>query len=111
MPASSDELIFTVRSTKLNHLLARLDGLLLVLKSCKARSCTHPWETLHPAGDVKDLHDALDARYDKFYELEQEKVEFSKCEKGYIIESEGPQIAKSFGQVGPRGGKLWSELV
>lgn len=60
---------------------------------------------------MKNLHDALNTKYDEFYELEQEKVEFSKCEKGYIIKSEGPQTAKSFGHMEPRGGKLWSELV
>ncbi len=98
----------------LHALLARLDSLLLVLKTCKARACTHPWEVLHPAGDVRDLHDALRPEYDDFYETQQDRVSFSKCEKGYILESEGPTGIKSYAsieEIGARGGSRWSELV
>jgi len=100
-------------STNLFHLLPRLDSLILVLKTCKTRSCTHPWEVLHPEGDVKTLHDALHKKFDHFYETEQERVSFTKCEKGYILESEGAIGAKSFSinEVGARGGRMWSELV
>jgi N-acetylglucosamine-6-sulfatase len=77
------------KPTTLSHLLARLDALLMVLKTCKARQCTHPWEYLHPQGHVKNLHDALDERYDEYYEEKMERVEYTKCEKGYILESEG----------------------
>ena len=85
----------------------------MVLKTCKARSCTHPWESLHPAGNVNNLHDALNVRYDDFYELEQDKVRYEKCEKGYILESEGPRYVKAFSadDVEVRGGALWGELV
>lgn len=68
---------------------------MMVLKSCKRRGCTHPWETLHPRGDVHSLADALAESYDSFYE-EQPKVSFSSCELGYIVEAEGPQHANSF---------------
>lgn len=101
----------TGRRTSLGNLLSRLDALLLVLKTCKARVCTHPWETLHPHGDVQNLHDALDTKFDDFYNLEQEKVQFTKCERGYILESEGPTQALSFDAVRPRGGAMWAELV
>lgn len=99
--------------TTLKHLLSRLDSLVLVLKTCKARSCTHPWETLHPAGDVRTLHDALHQSFDDFYEIEQARVQYSKCEKGYILESEGPSDVKAFlvEEIGARGGASWSELV
>ncbi|KAK3071106.1 hypothetical protein LTR53_009240 [Teratosphaeriaceae sp. CCFEE 6253] len=80
----------TDATTSLKHLLARLDSLLMVLKTCKARACTHPWEVLHPLGDVRSLHHALDPRFDDFYEVRQERVRFTKCETGYIAESEGP---------------------
>lgn len=63
----------------------------MVLKTCRARSCTHPWETLHPTGDVRNLHDALAAKFDDFYDVKQGRVQFLKCEKGYIAESEGPR--------------------
>ena len=83
----------------------------MVLKTCKARTCTHPWETLHPAGNVNDLYDALNPRFDEFYESQQERVRFTKCEKGYIPESEGPTAVKTFEEIGARGGRMWSELV
>ncbi|OAP55881.1 hypothetical protein AYL99_10033 [Fonsecaea erecta] len=105
-----------IATTTLRHLISRLDALVMVLKTCKARTCTHPWETLHPDGDVDNLQDALAARYDDFYELQQERVRFDRCEKGYILESEGPRHVKAFvpgpgGDMGPRGGGQWSELV
>ncbi|EME40308.1 hypothetical protein DOTSEDRAFT_66113 [Dothistroma septosporum NZE10] len=73
-----------------SKLLHRLDALLMVLKTCKGRECTHPWEVLHPKGDVHDLHDAVNPQYDHFYEHEQQRVKFDRCEKGYNLESEGP---------------------
>ena len=54
---------------------------------------------LHPAGDVKNLHDALAGEFDNFYEVQQEKVYFTQCEKAYIAESEGPMGAKSYAMV------------
>lgn len=99
--------------SSIKHILARLDSLLVVLKTCKGRQCTHPWEVLHPKGDVRDLHAALNTEYDDFYLLEQERVYFSKCEKGYIAESEGPDGVKAWTveDVGARGGSRWQDLV
>ena len=86
--------------------LHRLDSLMMVLKSCKARECTHPWETLHPTGNVQSLHDALTPRFDKYYAEEVDRVSFSRCEKGYILDAEGPQHVSAF-----RDGLHWSEWV
>ncbi|KAK5138261.1 hypothetical protein LTR08_003322 [Meristemomyces frigidus] len=86
----------TTNPYELKRLIARLDTLLVVLKTCKARECTHPWEVLHPAGDVRNLRDALHASFDEFYEVQQERVYFTQCEKAYIAESEGPMGAKSY---------------
>lgn len=101
----------------LSALLPRLDALLLVLKTCKTRSCIHPWETLHPDGSVLNLHDALDEKFDSFYVNEVDRIAFTRCEQGYILESEGPSEVRGFGtggqrvKVWPRGGAMWSELV
>jgi len=91
----------TTSSTTFTHLLPRLDALLAVLKTCKGRACTHPWSVLHPANDVSDLHDALDARFDEYYEvrLQDQRVHFTKCEKGYIAESEGPDGIEPLGMM------------
>ena len=84
-----------------SHTFSRLDALLAVLKTCKGRACTHPWSVLHPANDVSDLHDALDARFDEYYEvrLQDQRVHFTKCEKGYIAESEGPDGIEPLGMM------------
>ncbi|KFY03339.1 hypothetical protein O988_01570 [Pseudogymnoascus sp. VKM F-3808] len=82
----------TLLGFPVSKVVARLDTLLFVLKSCKGEVCVKPWETLHPEGDVHTLHDALSASFDNFYEIEQTRVSFTSCEPGYIISAEGPQF-------------------
>ncbi|EFX06431.1 arylsulfatase [Grosmannia clavigera kw1407] len=72
--------------------VARLDALLLVLKSCRGRTCVRPWAELHPDDDVHSLQDALAVPFDRFYEQEQLKVAYSRCEPGYLVDAEGPQF-------------------
>lgn len=81
---------------RLVHLLPRLDALLMVLKTCAGKTCTQPWDVLHPAKAVRNLKDALDSQYDDFYEVQQERIQFDKCEKGYILESEGPVKVRGY---------------
>ncbi|KAH6868869.1 arylsulfatase precursor [Thelonectria olida] len=78
------------------ELTARLDSLLLTLKSCKAKVCRRPWEALFPSGQVHDLRRAMHKKYDSFF-LEQEKVTFSACLKGYITSAEGALKSKPYG--------------
>ncbi|KAI9155026.1 Arylsulfatase [Paramyrothecium foliicola] len=78
----------------LDKVIARLNSLLLVLKSCKGSTCSQPWRALHPSGDVDTLEAALSPRFDEFYKT-QAQVKFDHCEKGYIVESEGPQFEKN----------------
>ncbi|KAL2268223.1 hypothetical protein VTJ83DRAFT_3069 [Remersonia thermophila] len=92
-----------------DKVIARLDALLFVLKSCKGGTCTKPWAALHPAGNVQTLRDALSPRFDAFYEHEQEKVKYNRCEMGYIVDAEGPQF-ETHGAV-YRQGARWSEWV
>ncbi|KAH9902356.1 Arylsulphatase [Xylariomycetidae sp. FL2044] len=87
----------SARSTTLNgyatdQLVSRLDALMMVLKSCKGDTCIRPWQALHPAGNVENLSDAMAARFDSFYNEDQAKVAFDRCEAGYIIDAEGPQF-------------------
>lgn len=81
----------TILGLSLDKVIPRLDALLLVLKSCKGSSCSQPWASLHPWGDVGSLKNALAPEYDDFYER-QTKVEYSRCEMGYIVDAEGPQF-------------------
>lgn len=69
---------------------------MMVLKSCKQQSCIHPWKSLHPLGNVHSLLSALSPEYDDFYR-EQVKVSYTRCEGGYIVESEGSQDFQVFG--------------
>lgn len=92
------------RPLLLSHLLPRLDTLLMVLKTCSGETCTNPWKVLHPSNEddddvddtgkksVRNLRNALDERFDEFYEGRWrggERVGFERCEMGYILESEG----------------------
>ena len=79
----------TVFGYDLNKLSSRLNGLLLALKACVGWSCTHPWETLHPQGNVHNLKQAMDPRYDDFYLFQQHQVTFSECGQYYIPSLEG----------------------
>ncbi|KAJ7466935.1 arylsulfatase [Mycena latifolia] len=72
------------------QLVARMDALTMVLKSCKSDSCRNPWNVLHPQGDVQNLGDAMAHKFDAFY-ASQPKVSFSECQPGYLIQDEGPQ--------------------
>lgn len=73
----------------LSEAVARLDALLMVLKTCIGVECTKPWLQLHPQGNVNTLKDALSSDYDAFYSSQQ-KVSFTACKQGYIVEYEGP---------------------
>jgi len=99
---------YKISGRNIKDVIVRLDALMMVLKSCKASSCTDPWKVLHPQGDVSDLPSALSSGLDTFYE-EQPKVSFSKCELGYIVESEGPQIPFVFGQGASHDGSFLQE--
>lgn len=95
-PPNNNTTTLLPRSIPLVTLLPRLDALLMVLKSCKGRTCTHPWSVVHPAGDVTSLGEALREEFDDFYQTQQNKVVFDKCEKGYFPESEGPMSVRPF---------------
>ncbi|KAJ4291443.1 hypothetical protein N0V88_006037 [Collariella sp. IMI 366227] len=99
----------TLLGVPFDKVIARLDALLFVLKSCKGQTCVRPWHALHPNGNVQNLHDALSSRFDVFYEKQQKKVSYNRCEMGYILGSEGPQF-ETDGLV-YRQGARWSEWV
>ncbi|KAI1055989.1 hypothetical protein LB506_009256 [Fusarium annulatum] len=88
---ASTALLGTITGEVLN----RLDALMLVLKSCKGNTCIEPWKILHPEGGVASLKDALQAKFNAFYK-EQVKVRFDRCEYGYLIDAEGPQVGYEY---------------
>ena len=93
---------YKIANRELPQIIARLDALMLVLKSCEGDACRYPWRQLHPAGKVNSLADALDSGFDTFY-ANQPKVSFSSCENGYIISAEGPQTFNAYGVSAKRG--------
>jgi hypothetical protein len=93
----------------ISKVVARLDSLLFVLKSCTGETCVQPWQSLHPDGNVLTLRDALSAKFDDFYEVQQIKVEFNRCERGYIINAEGPQFERE--GIAFRDGLPWHQWV
>ena len=74
---------------RIDKLVSRVDALLLTLKACEGEVCTRPWETLHPKGNVRNLKDAMNPRFDNFYMERQKKVTFSECANGYLPWLEG----------------------
>jgi hypothetical protein len=108
LPSSNPESA-TILGLPVSKIASRLDSLLFVLKSCKGEQCVNPWKALHPYGEVSTLEDALETRFDAFYEIEQVRIKYDRCEAGYIIDAEGPQF-ETDGLVF-RDGVKWSEWV
>lgn len=69
----------------------RLNGVLLVSKSCSETSCRNPWTTLHPDGSVKNLRDALNKKHDKFYSA-LPRVAFKECLSYQHTDNEAPYL-------------------
>jgi hypothetical protein len=94
-----------VSGLPMEKVVARLDALLFVLKSCKGGVCREAWKSLHPAGDVWTLADALAEKYDDFYKTTT-RVEYDFCSNGYLVEAEGAMWETS-GKMFYRGGLKW----
>lgn len=89
--------------------IARLDSLLFVQKSCKGKTCREPWKALHPFGEVLTLQDALSSHFDHFYEVEQRRVEYNFCSNGYLVDAEGPMFETEGAVYG--GGNVWPDWI
>lgn len=83
------------------QVLYRLDAMVLIQKTCIADVCRQPWLQLHPDGSVSNLMDALNEKYDKFYENSYKvaQVGWEQCYTGlsanssstlYSLENEKP---------------------
>ncbi|KAJ4245524.1 hypothetical protein NW762_014033 [Fusarium torreyae] len=94
---SQTSLDYQILGRPLTKILTRLNALIMVLKTCKGRVCTHPWETLHPDGSIIGLHHAAHEQYDSFYQ-HQPTMWFSECPEAYIAEVENQEDVKPFTQ-------------
>lgn len=92
-------------SPDLERVTNRVDGLMLVLKTCEGAPCGAPWATLFPKGEVKSLAEALDAKYDKYF-TSLPKVKFDQCALGYQARREHPLWQDSWAYVGRTHGEL-----
>ncbi|KAF2259254.1 Arylsulphatase [Lojkania enalia] len=66
----------------------RLDSLLFVLKTCTGKACSDPWNSLMPNTGINSLRQAMDPKYDSFFE-NMKRVGYERCEGGYIPDAEG----------------------
>lgn len=82
-------------STEAARLTSRLNGLMLLLKSCIGDSCRAPWTVLHPDGSVKTLAEALDPRYDLYYSS-LPSVHFDACATSYNHDNEAPYFHSNY---------------
>lgn len=67
------------------QVIHRLDALVLVEKTCVGIECREPWRQLQPNETVNNLLDALDERFDAFYNHSYNiaKVGWQQCYTGY----------------------------
>lgn len=78
-------------STDNRRLVERLDGLLLVLKTCKGNSCRQPYHELFPSeGKLHALSQVLDAKYDDYF-ANLPRVQWSECILGFQSRMEKPE--------------------
>jgi N-acetylglucosamine-6-sulfatase len=100
-PATLD---FSIAGRHGHDVIYRLDALIMAMKDCKGLACSRPWTVLHPNGGVSSLNEALNRKFDKFYN-EQPKMYFDSCEAAYIKEKESNepvnQWEKSPDKLGP----------
>lgn len=82
-------------STEAARLTSRLNGLMLLLKTCIGDSCRAPWSVLHGDGTVKSLTDALDTKYDLYY-ASLPSVHFDACASQYNLENEAPYFSSNY---------------
>lgn len=82
-------------SAEAARLTSRLNGLMLLLKTCIGDSCRAPWSILHPDGDVRSLADALDTRYDLYYSS-LPSVHFDACTSVYSLANEAPFFTSNY---------------
>lgn len=67
----------------------------MAMKDCKGKACSRPWSELHPDGSIASLKDALDPKYDHFYE-KQPKMYFDSCEAAFIKEKESNEPVNKY---------------
>ncbi|KAF2875643.1 arylsulfatase [Massariosphaeria phaeospora] len=70
-------------------LISRLDGLLLVLKTCKGKTCVSPWDTVLPGEGITTLAAAMHKQYNTYF-ADMPKVSFDTCLEGYLEDNEHP---------------------
>ncbi|KAK4688406.1 hypothetical protein P7C73_g1707, partial [Tremellales sp. Uapishka_1] len=93
----------SVLPVHLQKLLNRLDGLVLVLKTCVGGGCTNPYGQLFPSiasagGAISRLGHALDRRFDDYF-ARLPKVQFHHCALGYQSRLEKPEWRTEWGYV------------
>lgn len=77
------------------RLASRLNGLMLLLKTCVGDSCRAPWSVLHGDGAVRSLADALDPRHDLYY-ASLPPVHFDVCASQYNLANEAPHFSSNY---------------
>lgn len=73
---------FKAETSQSLRIASRMDALLLYLKSCKGVGCRFSWNHLFPYGEVTSLYQALDSKYDEYFDR-LPKVELQGCDNGY----------------------------
>lgn len=75
--------------TEAGRLATRLDALMLYLKFCKGIRCRYSWKNIAPYGDFTSLDEAMDPKYDSYFEG-LPRVRYDNCKFGFYLENEFP---------------------
>lgn len=65
---------------------SRLDAAMLYLKHCRGAQCRYGWENIFPYGEATNLKEALNPRFDSYFDG-LPKVHYDSCRQGFIIEN------------------------
>ncbi|KEF60263.1 uncharacterized protein A1O9_05113 [Exophiala aquamarina CBS 119918] len=74
-----------------SRIISRLNGVLLITKSCSKDTCRNPWKLLatDAEGDFTNLEEAMDSQYDSFF-ASLPSVGFQGCLSYQSVENEIP---------------------
>ncbi|KAF9262348.1 alkaline phosphatase-like protein [Marasmius fiardii PR-910] len=81
---NDDNSSFSFSSPSITRIASRLDGLLIVLKTCTGEVCRDPWRAFN-VPDVSSLSGALDARFDAYFDS-LPRFGYKDCRFGYFGE-------------------------
>lgn len=80
---------FNSSDSEATRIASRMDALVLFLKTCRGSDCRKAWTHLFPYGEVSSMKEALDSKYDTYFDG-LPKLRYRSCEMGFNCEQIQP---------------------